>query len=42
MGKLDQFIKDLFTEETPAATHQGLVFERAPKVATTEVSRMAC
>lgn len=37
MGSLDQFIKSLFEEETPLATHDGARFEVPPETRTTEL-----
>lgn len=37
MGALDQFIKDVFEEETPLATKDGLRFEVPPETKTTEL-----
>ncbi len=34
MGKLDQFVKRLFTEETPRATHDALSFSVPPQTPT--------
>lgn len=37
MGALDQFIKEVFEEETPLATQEGVRFEVPPETRTTEI-----